>query len=137
MANPKKGVLEKRDSSRVQITSIVMTRPFSLNRGDVYRTYLGNRESAEVAESSLRQSLCENRARLPPSYGNRESVGYAENQFEQTASLPHFHANPSSIDLAEELNQEGRPPVQCRELSTAEQTQPMNQMGSPVPCLNQ
>ena len=45
--------------------------------------------------------------------GNRESVGYAEderhstNQLEQRVRPPHFHKNRSSIDLAEGSNQKG------------------------------
>ena len=113
-----------------------MTRPFNLKRGPDYPTSL-RIGSAEVAEGSVQQAWCEQRARLPPSDGNRESVGYAEDshhstdQLEQRVRLPHFHANRSSIDLAEGSNQKGRPPVQHREIPTAVQTQlgPTHQHG--------
>ena len=105
-----------------------MTRPFNLKRGPDYPTSL-RIGSAEVAEGSVQQAWCEQRARLPPSDGNRESVGYAEDshhstdQLEQRVRLPHFHANRSSIDLAEGSNQKGRPPVQYSEIPIAIQTQ--------------
>ena len=91
--------------------------------------FFANRQSAEVVEGSVQQAWCEQRARLPPSDGTRESVGYAEDshysteQLEQRARLPHFHVSRSSIDLAEGSNQNSRSPFRHREISTAEQTQ--------------
>ena len=116
-----------------------MTRPCSLRARLPH--FVAHRESAEVAEGSVQQSWCEQRTRLPPSDGNREIVGYAENshhsteQLEQGVRLPYFHANRSSIDLAEGSNQKSRPPVQYREIPTAVQTQlgPTHQYGGDPP----
>ena len=104
-----------------------MTRPCSLRARLPH--FVAHRESAEVAEGSVQQSWCEQRTRLPPSDVTRMSVSYTEDshhstdKLEQRIRLPHFHANRSGIDLAEGSNQRGRPTVQYRDLSTAEQTQ--------------
>ena len=127
MTNQKKGVLEKRDfrtSLNYQYSDDSTFQPEQMTR---LPHFFANRESAEVAKGSAQQSWCEQRARLPPSDGNRESVGYAEDshhstdQLEQRVRLPHLHANRSGIDFAEGSNQRGRPPVQYRELLTAAQ----------------
>ena len=124
MTNQKKGILDKRDfrkSSEYQYSDDSTFQPEQ--RASLPRFF------AEVAVGSVQQALCDQRARLPPSDGTRESVGYAQDshhstdQFEQRASLPHFYANRSSIDLAEGSNQKGRLPVQYREIPTAKQTQ--------------
>ena len=129
MNNQKKGVLDKRDfrkSSDYQYSDDLTFQPEQMAR---LPHFFANRESAEVAEGSVKQTWCEQRTRLPPSDGTRVSVSYTEDshhstdQLEQRTRLPHFHANRSRIDVAEGSNQRGRPTVQYRDLSTAEQTQ--------------
>ena len=105
-----------------------MTRPFSLNRGPDYSTSLRIGRVSRLRKV-LYSRLGVNRGPDYPPPTEAESVGYAEDahhstdQREQRARLPHFHANRSSIDLAEGSNQKGRPPVQYGEIPTAEQMQ--------------
>ena len=129
MTDQKKGLIEKRDFRKSSDYHYSDDSTFQPEQKASLPHFFSNRESDEDAEGSVQQAWCEQRARLPPFDGTRESVGYVEDshhstdQFDQRARLPHFHANQSSIDLAEGSNQKGRPPLQCREIPTAVQTQ--------------
>ena len=87
---------------RVSTTSIVMTRPFSLNRGPDYPTYLRIGRVPRLRKVQYSRLGVSRGPDFPPSDGTRESVGYVEgshhstDQLEQRARLPHFHANRSS-----------------------------------------
>ena len=78
-----------------------------------------NWDSTEVAEGSVQQAWCGQRAILPAfrtkprQYMRRGRLTLHHiTAFEQRARLPHFHANRySSADTAEGSNQEGRPPI--------------------------
>ena len=84
--NQKKGILDKRD-----------TQPEQRAR---FPHFFANGDGTEVAEGSVQQAWCEQRARLPPSDGNRdcctdnaEDSHPSTDQLKQRARLPRFHAN--------------------------------------------
>lgn len=129
MTNLKNGVLYKRDLRKSSDYQYSDDSTFQPERRAILLYFLANRERAKVAEGSVQQAWCEQRARVPPSDGTRESVGYAKDshhstdQLEQRPRLPYVHAKRSNIDVAEGSNRKVRPTVQYREIPTAEQTQ--------------
>ena len=84
MTNQKKGGPDKRDfrkSSDYQYSDNSTFQPEQRARSP---HFFANRESAEVAEGSVRQAWCEQRGRLPPSDGTRKNVDYAEDSQHST-----------------------------------------------------
>ena len=120
---------------------VVMPSPLSLNRGPEYPTSSRIGRVPRLRKIQYSRLGVSRGPYYPLSDGTRESVGYAEDSHHRTdqlahrARLPHFHANRSSIDLAEYSNQRGRVPVQYGEISKAVQTQlgPTQQNGRDPP----
>ena len=105
-----------------------MPRAFSLNRRPDYPTSLRIGTVPRLRKVQYSR-LGVSRAPDCPLPTETETASYTKNshhstdQLEHRVRLPHFHANRTTIDLAEGSNQKGRPPVQYREIPKAMQTQ--------------